>query len=120
MGHDENICPSSPDPCLGRNICERNRLCVRAHHSAGLLIGEDYTPLVHFVGFRGEEYHNAVRAFGLPDVVHRVWDCRAQREIAAADTVVFAKGDDTWEPSQYNYDDSNEDDDPANWERKLK
>lgn len=77
---------------------------------------EDYTPLVHFVGFRGEEYWSAVRIWGLPDVYHRVWDQRALREIAACDTVVFAKYDPA-RPSPYNYDDSNQENDPAAVER---
>jgi hypothetical protein len=47
----------------------------------------------HFVGFRGDEYASAVRAFGLPDFIHVVWDARAQREIADGDLVVFARGD---------------------------
>lgn len=77
-----------------------------------------YLPAVHFVGFRGEEYWSAVRVFGLPDVYHRVWDQRAQREIGEHDTVIFAKYGPDWRPSPYNYDDSNEDDDPAARERR--
>jgi hypothetical protein len=71
---------------------------------------------VHFVGFRGEEYHSAVRAFGLPDFIHRVWDMRAQVEIADGDVVVFAKYHDQ-PPSRYSFDDSNAADDPAAAER---
>lgn len=77
----------------------------------------DVDPCLHFVGFRGEEYHNAVRLWGKPDFYHRVWDHRAQREIADCDTVVFAKYD-PGKPSPFNYDDSNQDDDPAAAERK--
>ena len=73
-------------------------------------------PAVHFIGFRGEEYWSAVRVWGLPDFYHRVWDMRAQREIAAEDTCVFAKYDPA-QPSPYNFDDSNFDDDPAAKER---
>lgn len=76
----------------------------------------DHAPATHFVGFRGEEYHSAVRIFGPPDFYHRVWDHRAQREIAINDTVVFAKYDPAY-PSRFNYDDSNEPDDPAARER---
>lgn len=54
--------------------------------------------------------------FGPPDFYHRVWDQRAQREVADHDTVVFAKYDPT-HPSRFNYDDSNEPDDPAAHER---
>ncbi len=74
---------------------------------------------VHFVGFRDpQQYENAVLVFGLPDVVHRVWDQRAQLEIAhGLDVVVFAKYHDQL-PSRFNYDDSNEPDDPAAKERR--
>jgi hypothetical protein len=74
--------------------------------------------MFHFVGFRGEEYWSAVKVWGLPDFYHRVWDMRAQREIADHDTVVFAKYDPD-KPSRFNYDDSNEDDDPAAQERRA-
>lgn len=74
---------------------------------------------VHFVGFRGMEYHSAVRVWGLPDFYHRSWDTRAQQEIAWGDVVVFAcaKGDTNSPPSPYSFDDSNEADDPAAKER---
>ncbi len=62
----------------------------------------------HFVGFRGEEYHSAVRAFGTPDFIHRGWDKRAQREIADVDLVVFAKGRADQEPRARSYDDIRE------------
>lgn len=62
---------------------------------------------VHFVGFRGEEYLSAVRVWGLPDMVHRVHDARAQAEFADGDTVVFARGTEgRWTP--YTFDDSRE------------
>jgi hypothetical protein len=48
-------------------------------------------PIVHFVGFRGDEYTRACRIWGKPHYVHYVWDRRAQRDIAPCDTVVFAK-----------------------------
>lgn len=73
-------------------------------------------PCVHFVGFRGEEYWSAVRIWGKPDVFHFVWDQRARREIADCDLVVFAKYDPK-QPSEFNYDDSNEPGDPARAER---
>jgi hypothetical protein len=48
---------------------------------------------VHFVGFRGEEYASAVRAFGKPDFIHMGWDRRARREIDFDnDLIVFARG----------------------------
>ncbi len=50
-------------------------------------------PLVHFVGFAGEEYWSAVKVWGRPDYIHRGWDRRACREIdPAVDTIVFASG----------------------------
>lgn len=48
---------------------------------------------IHFVGFRDDRYWSAVRVFGLTDFVHRGWDTRARREIAAGDVIVFATGD---------------------------
>ena len=51
------------------------------------------TRAVHFVGFRGEEYATAVRAFGKPDFIHMGWDRRARRDIDLDhDLIVFAKG----------------------------
>jgi hypothetical protein len=72
--------------------------------------------MLHFVGFRGEEYNSAIRVFGLPDFIHRVWDMRAVQEIAANDIVVFAKYHNQ-PPCEYTYDDSNQADDPAAKER---
>jgi hypothetical protein len=48
-------------------------------------------PCVHFVGFRDDSYHNAVKVFGLPDFYHRYWDRRAADDVAPGDTVVFAR-----------------------------
>lgn len=80
----------------------------------------DAREAVHLVGFRdSQQYQNAVRVFGEPDFMHFVWDQRAQREVAPWDMVVFAKYSDMEKtPSPYNYDDSNEADDPAAAERK--
>ena len=64
---------------------------------------------VHFVGFRGDEYTSAVRIFGLPDFIHRIWDIRAVTEIQTDDIVVFAREKD-WanlqNPSKFSFDDS--------------
>ncbi len=68
----------------------------------------DPRPCVHFVGFRDDRYWNAVRVFGLPDFIHRVWDQRAQREITDCDTVVFANGESNQAPCPYNGMDVNE------------
>lgn len=49
-----------------------------------------------------------MKIWGLPDFIHRRWDLRAQREIWAHDTVVFATGDDRQEPARVSADDLNE------------
>lgn len=67
---------------------------------------------IHFVGFRGEEYHSAVRVFGRPDFIHPVWDTRAAREIADGDVLVFANKE-TPEVVRRNGDDYIEFNDPA-------
>jgi hypothetical protein len=48
--------------------------------------------VIHFVGFRGSEYHSAVRVWGLPDFYHRNTDNRLWGDVAENDTVVFANG----------------------------
>lgn len=50
----------------------------------------DITPALHFVGFRGDEYHSAVRIWGKPDFFHRAWDRWAQQDVHPIDTVIFA------------------------------
>lgn len=57
--------------------------------------------VVHFIGFRDDRYWNAVRIWGPPAFIHYVWDRRAQRDIAPGDTVIFAKGSDEQEPSEF-------------------
>ncbi len=47
-------------------------------------------PCTHFVGFRGDEYHNAVKTFGKPDFIHRFFDPRAKAEFMEGDRVIFA------------------------------
>ncbi|WP_242140237.1 MULTISPECIES: hypothetical protein [unclassified Sphingomonas] len=54
----------------------------------------EITPALHFVGFRGEEYHSAVRIWGKPDFIHRDWDRWAQQDMHPIDTVIFARGTD--------------------------
>jgi hypothetical protein len=63
-------------------------------------------PMTHFVGFKDDRYHAAVRTFGRPDFVHRFWDRRAVDEIAPEDRVIFAEGDEHQEVKQHAYDDS--------------
>jgi len=70
-------------------------------------------PILHFVGFRGDEYPRAVRIFGRPDYIHFRWDTRARRDIHPLDTVVFAKGTDADPPSHFNGPDIAEPDDCA-------
>lgn len=64
--------------------------------------------MLHFIAFRDDRYWNAVKVFGLPDFIHRGWDMRARREIAAGDTVVFSIGDCDQKPSFQSYQDLNE------------
>jgi hypothetical protein len=48
------------------------------------------TPLLHFVGFKDDRYHAAVKVWGKPDFFHRFYDRRAEADIAPGDVVVFA------------------------------
>lgn len=48
--------------------------------------------MIHFVGFRGDEFWSAAKVFGRPDFFHRVFDHRAKVEFADGDVVVFANG----------------------------
>lgn len=63
------------------------------------------TRVVHFIGFRGEEYWSAVKVFGPPHMIHMGWDRRAQRDIGEADIVVFARGDEHQPMAERNYPD---------------
>lgn len=60
----------------------------------------------HFIGFRGDEYTRAVRVFGKPDFVHRLWDARARQEIQPGDRAVFAKGSPDDAPTPFSFNDS--------------
>ena len=44
---------------------------------------------LHFVGFRGDEYHRACRVFGSPDFVHPRFDARATQEAEPTDQFAF-------------------------------
>lgn len=61
---------------------------------------------LHFIGFRDERYRNALKVFGPPDFIHRVWDFRAAAEVVEGDTVVFARGDETYRPCSFTFNDS--------------
>lgn len=61
---------------------------------------------LHFVGFRDDRIHQARRVWGEPDFYHRHWDRRAQGMIMPGDWAVFAVGDETTEPKQFAFDDS--------------
>lgn len=61
---------------------------------------------LHFVGFKNDRMHNAMRVFGRPDFWHRLWDWRAVAEVMPGDTVIFANGD-QWQPvREFTHDDS--------------
>jgi len=127
MAVDQSFCPSKPgfQPCDDRRLCERRRLCRHVQVAPIDFIIDGVKPCVHFVGFRPaknlQQWVNAVRVFGEPDIIHYTWDQRAQREIAVGwDTVVFATGSEDQSPSPFNFDDSNEPDDPAALERPYR
>lgn len=64
--------------------------------------------LTHFVRFESphdQRFQNAVLVFGPPDYLHRYWDRRALREIAAGDVIVFAKGESDQPFATFNGDD---------------
>jgi hypothetical protein len=61
---------------------------------------------LHFVGFKDDRWHNAVKIFGMPDFIHRRWDYRAFCECCPGDVVVFADGDEHSPIYPYAYDDS--------------
>ena len=44
---------------------------------------------VHFIGFRGNEYHSAVRVWGLPDFIHLINDRRARGDMGPDDILIF-------------------------------
>jgi hypothetical protein len=61
---------------------------------------------LHFVGFKDDRYWSAVKVWGKPNFVHRHWDYRAKCEVVPGDVAIFAKGDETDEPTLFAYDDS--------------
>jgi hypothetical protein len=114
-GADEHICLGAaycPKPHLCKNP---NVGCMREPSPAPIKRLNEPRPATHFVGFRGEEYHSAVKTYGKPDFIHRDWDHRATADVGPHDTVVFAK--DYKYPVKYTHDDSNQPNDPAAKER---
>jgi hypothetical protein len=61
---------------------------------------------IHFVGFKDNRYNTAVKVFGTPDFIHRVWDKRAFDEVMENDVVVFADSDETQKVKFFAFDDS--------------
>lgn len=79
----------------------------RATFDCGMFqVANDYKPAIHFVGFTDDRYWNAVKVFGLPDIVHRLWDYRAKAEIVPGDIVIFAKYDPSDQPTDFSWNDS--------------
>lgn len=60
---------------------------------------------VHFIGFRGDEYHRAARVFGKPDFVHMTHDRRMYGDVGEDDILVFAAKADPDNVSDYNWQD---------------
>jgi hypothetical protein len=63
-------------------------------HNAFLASLAESPPALHFVGFKGDEYTSAVRAFGRPDFIHRKNDVRLVfgGELGPHDRIVYANG----------------------------
>lgn len=66
-------------------------------------------PAIHFIGFRtSTQVYNATKIWGPPDIWHRHWDARAQREFfpEIGDVAIFAKGTEHDPIEVYTFDDS--------------
>lgn len=61
--------------------------------------------MLHFVGFKGDEYWSAVHVFGFPDFYHRWNDYRLWTEVASGDTVIFANGEEAY-VKEFSFNDS--------------
>jgi hypothetical protein len=62
--------------------------------------------MLHFVGFKDDRVHHAIKVFGRPDFWHRRYDYRAVCEFADGDIVVFADGDERSPVNPHAFDDS--------------
>ena len=71
------------------------------------LVDGTVKPVVHFVGFRGEEYWSAVRIWGSPGFIHMGNDTRMRRELLPEDIVVYANGHEA-KIAERNYSDTTE------------
>ena len=60
---------------------------------------------IHFIGFRGEEYWNAVKVFGPPDFIHLIHDRRMYGDVGPDDILVFAYKADPDQISKYSWQD---------------
>lgn len=60
---------------------------------------------VHFIGFRGEEYWNAVKVFGIPDFIHLIHDHRMYGDVGPDDVLVFGPKADPGTISIYSWQD---------------
>ena len=69
-------------------------------------MSEQAQSCLHFVGFKGDEFHRAISVFGKPDFVHRINDGRCRSMIVEEDVVVYANGAETPSDSIYSFDDS--------------
>ncbi len=61
--------------------------------------------MMHFVGFKGDEYNRACRVFGAPDFIHRLFDARCKSDILPGEMVIFANGEET-KSRTFSYNDS--------------
>ena len=52
-------------------------------------ICKSMTRVVHYVGFRGDEYVRAYRIWGGPVMIHKVYDERVFTEVGEKDIVIF-------------------------------
>lgn len=59
----------------------------------------------HFIGFRGEEYWNAVKVFGLPDFIHMWHDNRMYGDVGEEDILIFASKANPNHISKYSWQD---------------
>ncbi len=61
--------------------------------------------MMHFVGFKGDEFNRAMLIFGPPNFVHRHNDPRFPTDVADGDVVVFANGAED-RPHRFSFDNS--------------